>query len=860
VRPIRLQLKSFTAFRDEQVVEFDDLDLFAISGPTGSGKSSILDAITYALFGYVERVGKQVSQLVSQGQPGMAVTFEFAVDDRHYRVTRRTLSARGQTKILLERQEGGEWQQAGDGADRVREAEAMIRDAIGLDYEAFTRSVLLPQGAFAEFLVGEAKERRGILTELLGLELFERLAKRAGELKREAQIVAESDERLLRTEYEGVTPEALEAARTAAAAAERTRDALAAAEAEVRAIAERWRDAERAVEDLHICATDARGVAMDASSVGEVLAGVGERATLAEGRMEATATASKAAVKRLDRATAALAKAEADGGPATALAALGERARLAAGLRQRSADVRDDLGQVRRELPDAEEGVVAAAEALALATADVEAALGALEQAREKVRETEHADHLAAVVAGLHAGDACPVCGTTLTALPKAPGAKVLERAAAAAGKAEAAASAANAALERAKAEHERGVRGRDESLRASAALEKELAALEGELAKIDGGLAEALGGALPPDPLAAIQERLAALETLAEEVGAAEAAERRAKDDIVQAERERDVIAAEADTARARLDGLPLAGVRQRARALAGDDIEVPAAPVISRAKDAPAVGALAEEIATAFGRLAQDLDAVAERRADAEVGLLEEALEVVGDRVPSAGSLAALVRDVESAHRAAGIDAATASKEAETLEGRLGKAGRLLEEVAAQGRRAERFRALALELHADRITAFLQMEALQMLASAGSERLAALSSGRYQLEYVKDDVKDEFLVVDTWNGEERRSARTLSGGETFLASLALALALSEQVRALSVTEKARLDSLFLDEGFGTLDPESLEVVVDAIEQLGGDGRMVGVITHVQELAIRMPARIEIEKSPRGSRLQIVS
>jgi len=128
----------------------------------------------------------------------------------------------------------------------------------------------------------------------------------------------------------------------------------------------------------------------------------------------------------------------------------------------------------------------------------------------------------------------------------------------------------------------------------------------------------------------------------------------------------------------------------------------------------------------------------------------------------------------------------------------------------------------------------------------------LATLSSDRYRLDYVDD----EFFVVDTWNGEERRSARTLSGGETFLASLALALALSEQVGSLAVTEKARLDSLFLDEGFGTLDPETLEVVVEAIEQLGGDGRMVGVITHVSELAARLPVRIEIEKSPRGSRV----
>jgi len=92
----------------------------------------------------------------------------------------------------------------------------------------------------------------------------------------------------------------------------------------------------------------------------------------------------------------------------------------------------------------------------------------------------------------------------------------------------------------------------------------------------------------------------------------------------------------------------------------------------------------------------------------------------------------------------------------------------------------------------------------------------------------------------------------------ETFQASLALALALADQVRSLSVTDRARLDSLFLDEGFGTLDQETLGVVVAAIEQLAGDGRLVGVITHVRDLAEQFP-RIEVEKSHRGSSLQLV-
>src|SRR5437773_9911038 len=176
MRPLRLELKGFTAFRDPAELDFTALDLFAISGPTGSGKSSLLDAMTYALYGRVERVGDRVSQLISQGQPRMAVTLEFEVGRERYRVTRSTPS-RGATRILLERQApGGAWVQAGEGADRIKGAESMIEDAVGLTYDGFTRSVLLPQGKFAEFLVGDPKKRREILTDLLGLSLFRRMA------------------------------------------------------------------------------------------------------------------------------------------------------------------------------------------------------------------------------------------------------------------------------------------------------------------------------------------------------------------------------------------------------------------------------------------------------------------------------------------------------------------------------------------------------------------------------------------------------------------------------------------------------------------------------------------------------------
>jgi DNA repair protein SbcC/Rad50 len=289
-------------------------------------------------------------------------------------------------------------------------------------------------------------------------------------------------------------------------------------------------------------------------------------------------------------------------------------------------------------------------------------------------------------------------------------------------------------------------------------------------------------------------------------------------------------------------------------------DDVPKPPPPLTGK-ESAAALATKASDVAEVLDACAALLAELRERLGEGEREVVREAATHL-DGVPEveldaeASSVAAVVESVAAGRTTATKDAATAEARAARAREDLANAEALVEQVAEHRTRTDVFGALAGELRADRLVAFLQVEALQLLAAAGSQRLATLSLGRYRLEYEDD----EFGVVDTWNGEERRSARTLSGGETFLASLALALALSEQVRSLAVTDRARLDSLFLDEGFGTLDPEALEVVVEAIEQLGGDGRMVGVITHIQELAARLPARIEIEKSPRGSVLSVSS
>jgi exonuclease SbcC len=106
---------------------------------------------------------------------------------------------------------------------------------------------------------------------------------------------------------------------------------------------------------------------------------------------------------------------------------------------------------------------------------------------------------------------------------------------------------------------------------------------------------------------------------------------------------------------------------------------------------------------------------------------------------------------------------------------------------------------------------------------------------------------------VVDHADADTRRPVKTLSGGETFQASLSLALALSEQLSGLAAASAARLDSIFLDEGFGTLDEANLELVAGTLENLASLGdRMVGVITHVPALAERVPVRYVVSRDQR--------
>ncbi|OTA18338.1 nuclease SbcCD subunit C [Xenorhabdus vietnamensis] len=135
-----------------------------------------------------------------------------------------------------------------------------------------------------------------------------------------------------------------------------------------------------------------------------------------------------------------------------------------------------------------------------------------------------------------------------------------------------------------------------------------------------------------------------------------------------------------------------------------------------------------------------------------------------------------------------------------------------------------------------------FAQGLTLDHLVHLANIRLEKLH-GRYYLQR-KTDGGLELQVVDTWQADAIRDTKTLSGGESFLVSLALALALSDLV-----SNKTQIESLFLDEGFGTLDPETLDIALDALDHLNASGKTIGVISHVEALKERIPVQIKVEK-----------
>jgi exonuclease SbcC len=242
--PQRILLKGFLCYKDEQEVSFDNhASLWMLSGLNGSGKSSIFDAVTYALFGYHRGGSQHAAELINKDSDGLAIEFDFRLENQVYRV-RRTLkkTARGSTNSTQQisrfdpENARHPWIPV-EGTNLKTQFNEWISDKIGLTYETFTSSVLLLQGKADKLLDSKPEGRRAVLASIVNLERFEKLHEKADAKRKELKGKLEGlSDRLTATPE--VKEEQITEAHERLAIAERARE-------EARSEVERWRDVEQ---------------------------------------------------------------------------------------------------------------------------------------------------------------------------------------------------------------------------------------------------------------------------------------------------------------------------------------------------------------------------------------------------------------------------------------------------------------------------------------------------------------------------------------------------------------------------------------------------------------------------------------
>ena len=204
MKPVKLEIEGLYSYREKQTLDFRPFypwRLFGIFGRTGDGKSSILDAITFALYGKLDRLGRNLREAINPTRDALSVNFVFEIDEKIYKV-KRTFRRSGQGSVTLYEQTEEQWHPLGE---KAREVEKKLSKILGLNFEEFTKVVLLPQGKFAEFLRLPPAQRAQMLEGLFGLEIFgDTLFRRVSEHARSQSARLEDKKKALK-KLEGVS-------------------------------------------------------------------------------------------------------------------------------------------------------------------------------------------------------------------------------------------------------------------------------------------------------------------------------------------------------------------------------------------------------------------------------------------------------------------------------------------------------------------------------------------------------------------------------------------------------------------------------------------------------------------------------
>jgi DNA repair protein SbcC/Rad50 len=940
MRPIQLTLEGFTSFRTPQTLDFSTLDLFAITGATGAGKSSLLDAMTFALYGKVARLGRDSgSELVSQGAKALKVEFQFAVRQTLYRITRSWQfgAKRAKTLVLLDRFQDGEWVRC----ERTQKIEHILR----MDFNTFIRVVLLPQGQFDEFLKREPKKRRELLRQLAGLEIFEQMRQEAYQRAKQYKTERRAIERFLKTIEVPTSEEVrekqaqwlnlekkwsvldneiaqiqkqlddeqriliqikgLSALQADLAQLDEKKETMAQLEKQLRQaqhadrLAGEWAKVQAAREEYTLTEDNLDLIQVQLEEALSVLEGhrsklmdyVGQQVQIAELRTEIVADWGIDAEQRLLETTP-------------------DEIRLAQ-LKQITVPLihwqeKQEIVQTARQKWEE------ASEALQVANADhetavlaVEKALIALQTAIAHNESLQKQNHAAILRTSLHDGEQCPVCGSPYSEkaeLPPLPELTFIDLVPLQSEHSEAESTLQVALMAKTKAETTL------ENLQDLPNQEAELAQLRQQITEVlttDDWEAEALAQEyeLLEKQVESWHRALQEKEQADNALSQAEMAQRFAQEAYDETREQYEDSATEQERQQHQLQEAKIALDREtedlsyerlsetlehyeeelarhinqthRAYQIAHDDLIESETANKQAMRDVESAFEKKAECDAAWQSVLQEMglnednfltyQTLPEQQTawESEIRAYQEAHLVLETEIKSLSADCGNKMIDEAQIEKRREEKTIAVKAFQTLsqqkmelsswlqiaKERQTQAKRQKQETITLNEQEQIYHILATKLQSDEFQSYLLEKFEKELVSRATVLLHELTDARYDL-HIQDG---QYWVADNWNGGEGRRVRTLSGGETFAASLAMALALSEKL-----AQGTELGSLFLDEGFGSLDLDTLDSVTYILESLRQQDRLIGIITHIPALAERLPAQVKVSKSPEGSRLSI--
>ena len=899
MKPLTLQVEAFGPYLERTTIDFEKLNeagLFLITGSTGGGKTTLLDAMCIALYNRStggRRSFADMRCLTADNTQRTEVTFTFSLGDAQYRFHRALFmrKKRGSEVYDLHEQHecakrvGDTWELQASGA--ARNVTEYAQTLLSLTAEQFSQVIVLPQGEFLRLLRANSKDKGEILKTLFACESWKTLVTKLGDRQKALYGKRQNSEAMLRSLLEkhsvndaaelaeqigalqkkqlAMQADLEEKNKAAAKAQQRLERALAfaqlnkektAAAAQVKTAAQQLADAETTMAsapDTEKKLADLQTKLLETERTAQTLRHERER-SLERGTVENSINSHEAKIKKLaeDCRTAETARAAALKSIETGEAYIAEITQAAEALPA----LLSQKTQLEADLKNAQEHRDAMAE-VTTARKTLEAkkdtalreklTVSAQDKAVAAAEATRMANSAAALAAGLSDGSLCPVCGSIHHPAPAHTSSETVT---------EAELNAMRKQLEKLRAAH--------------TAAESAVSAAQAKLDIAQERLEKAIQACAGAPK--AIPELQAALETLQNQITAAEkktahgsAARKKLqtlREQANTAEQNLSALNTHLTAARAELEQL-----RQQMQSFENvRDVRVIDQTLAELQHKAQTLNAQRKTLDDALRSAAENLAAAKKLTAAAKDRLTEaeKALAQFGD-----------APELSAEESSAAVDAI--QKEVRALSVSLGSMTEALHSARSTADTVEKLCAENAELDAEysRITRLhgllsgqknsLRMPILQYVLSmmleetvfSANRYFSVFSRGRYALRRMtapKSGSGYSGLDIEVLDGMSGtcRSIETLSGGEQFLASLSLAFGLSEVVQANSGV--VRMDSIFIDEGFGSLDGDTLDTAMKALETIRQSGRVVGIISHVSELRHRIPTMIRVSHRENGS------